>query len=523
MNANGTLDSLTNIWDRKTMLAKLSAIHASGKRFGVLLCDVDFFINIDSKVGSVEGDLILQRIASFFKKIEFFTVGRYGGDEFILIAEGVDQKQIVQMAEHLRKNFRKQRFVSGDSIYAKVPITVSIGAVIGGLTKTTESLLKKAEIALAMAKKQGRNRTVLSDDKDIVLYYDHTANVSTIVGGQLKGYAGDGGPSVQACIAEPYGVELMNNGELLIVDRGNHCIRQIDSRGVISSFAGKGRYGYSGDNEDAVNALMNKPSGVAASADGNVFIADTGNHCIRKINRNGNIYTIAGCGMEGYEGDGGLAINAKLSRPGGVAVDGKGNVYTNDYGNNVIRKISIDGIISTVAGSGKFGYEGDGGSPLVASLDRPYGLAVTPNGHKLYIADYGNHCIRVVDMENNSIRTVCGKGIPGYAGDGGPGEAALLNGPFWVSIWNEDFILIADSENHCIRLYDVVSDRITTIVGNAKSGYHDSMLDKSEASFNLPAGLVADNNGGGCLYVADYGNNAVRRVLFNSSSSGGRQ
>lgn len=501
------------MWDRHTSIEYINMQIQKRKDVCVALSDVDFFVNIDSKVGKIEGDKILYRMVEFFKKkAGEFKVGRYGGDEFIFIYMGKELEQVRGEIEQLRKDFRKQRFISNDSIYAKVPISSSFGITSNEYNNDVLKLLKAAETALAMAKKRGRNQVVVAPESEIIVLNDRNADVMTIIGGGLRGYD-DIGYASNVKILEPYGVDINEQGELLITDRGNHMIRRIRIDGSVDTIAGHGEYGYIGDGGNARLAKLNKPSGVAIGSDNQIYIADTGNHCIREIDQEGKIHTIAGCGQGGYEGDGEKAIYSKLSRPGGVVTDQKGNVYTNDYGNNVIRMISPDGLIYTVAGSGEFGYSGDGKHPLEAAMNRPYGLAVTPYGDKIYIADYGNNCIREVDVNDKVIRTVCGTGEPGYEGDGGEAVKARLNGPFWLSIWHPGYLLIADAENNCIRICNLKTNIIQTLIGNGESGYRDSKILDGEVKFNIPAGMVVDSSNK-ALYIADYGNNAVRRVML---------
>jgi len=510
-------DSLTGVWDCEAINKYLSQKISNKTNFSIALCDIDFFINIDSKVGSSEGDRILIRMAGFLSSYSEFKVGRYCSDSFILIFENFDKEHTVSFVDQLRKQFRKQRFMDQKSIYAKVPITVSFGIVFCAGGGCIERLLKTAEIALAEAKKKGRNRVVSSNNDEIQMISDQKLSVSTLIGG-LVGYSGDGGTAKDAQIAEPYGLDITYDGELLIADRGNHAIRLVDRKGIITTLAGDGRYGYSGDGHYAKDAQFNKPSGVAAGIDGCIYVADTGNHCIRKINKQGIIETLAGYGSEGYEGDGMLGKQSMLSRPGGVVVDLFSNVYTNDYGNNVIRVIRNDGTIYTVAGSGEFGYSGDGGDPLKASINKPYGLAVTKDGKFIFIADYGNHCVREVDVVANRIRTICGTGEPGYSGDGGNGLKAQLNGPYWVCIWKEKYLLIADAENNCIRIFSFKTNILNTLTGNGNPGYTDSATHDGSAEYNIPAGMVPDcmNN---YLYIADYANNAIRVCNLNAYCS----
>lgn len=302
------IDTLTNMWSRDTSISFIDKQLFENKRISVVLVDIDFFINIDSKVGKVEGDKILIRIGKFFKQLDGCKVGRYGGDEFILIFEDVSHDGLYNYIEEVRKLFRKQRFISGHSIYAKVPMTASFGIAHSymGYSNIYE-LLKAAEIALAMAKKFGRNRTAVAPTNYMNIQYEGDVSVYTIVGGGLRGYDGDGKQAIHASISEPYGVDISSDGEIFIADRGNHAIRKIDKSGIIYTIAGNGDYGYSGDGKPAIYSTFNKPSGVAVDKHDNIYIADTGNHCIRKIDTNGNIHTVAGCGEEGYCGDGGHA------------------------------------------------------------------------------------------------------------------------------------------------------------------------------------------------------------------------
>ncbi|MCC5466513.1 NHL domain-containing protein [Pelosinus baikalensis] len=508
-------DLLTNVWNRHTVLSHISQLVQQERKVGIALADVDFFINVDSKVGNEEGDRILQRIASFFSKCEGTVAGRYESDEFILVFSGKEQEELSILLDSLRKSFRKQRFISEDSLYAKVPMTVSFGlAVYGGRINSMELLLKSAEIALAMAKKRGRNQVAAATDNIYIISNDEQAEVSTVIGSGLKGYGGDGCYAASARLVEPYGIDLINEEEIIFADRGNHRIRKIRKDGIVENVAGDGTYGYFGDHGFAQTAKLNKPSGIAVTSENHIYIADTGNHCIRKIDKDGTISTLAGCGLEGYEGDGKEAAMAKLSRPGGVVVDKVGNVYTNDYGNNVIRIITKDGIISTVAGSGEFGYKGDGKNPLEAAMDRPYGLAVTQNGEFIYIADYGNNCIRKVAVREHTIHTICGTGEQGYDGDGGNALKAKLNGPYWISLWLDRYLLIADADNNCIRIMNLLTNRIETLAGNGKPGYCDKKEPDEQTCFNIPAGMVADTKNG-LLYVADYANNAIRKVKIS--------
>ena len=189
----------------------------------------------------------MKRMSDFLSSYSEFIIGRYYSDSFILIFENPDKEHTLSFVEQLRKQFRKQRFMDQQSIYEKVRITVSFGiAFYNGNKRHVEQVLKKSEIALAEAKKKGRNRVISSDDAEIQVITDNTSAVSTLIGG-LIGYSGDGGVAKNAQIAEPYGLDITNKGELLIADRGNHAIRLVNRKGIITTIAGEGKYGYFGD------------------------------------------------------------------------------------------------------------------------------------------------------------------------------------------------------------------------------------------------------------------------------------
>ncbi len=228
-------------------------------------------------------------------------------------------------------------------------------------------------------------------------------NVITIAGTGVQGFSGDGGNATAARLSLPNGVAVDNAGNFFFADEVNHVIRKVTPGGIISTFAGTGEDGYRGDGGPARQAKLNRPYGVATDNAGNVYFADTYNNVIRKVSRDGTISTVAGDGREGYVGNGTPATEARLSKPAGIATDDLGNIYVADEGNNVVRKISVNGIITTVAGNGGKGSRGDGGSAVAAQLSSPRDVAIDHNGD-LYIADFGNHVIRRVKMPPPPLR-----------------------------------------------------------------------------------------------------------------------
>ena len=295
---------------------------------------------------------------------------------------------------------------------------------------------------------------------------DSSGIITTVAGTGDGGYGGDGGLATSAMLNNPSEVAVDGSGNLYISDTRNLRIRKVDSMGTITTIAGTGTSGYSGDGGLATSAMLNNPSGVAVDSSGNLYIADFQNLRIRKVNTSGTITTVAGIGRSGYSGDGGLATSAMLNNPSGVAVDGSGNLYIADSGNLRIRKVDTMGTITTVAGTGVRGYSGDGGLGTSAMLNDPSVVAVDGSGD-LYIADRLNHRIRKVDNSGN-IATVAGIGRSGHSGDGGPATAARLDYPSGVAVDGSGDLYIADRFNHRIRKVDN-SGNIATVAGIGRS------------------------------------------------------
>ena len=268
--------------------------------------------------------------------------------------------------------------------------------------------------------------------------------ISTVAGGRQPGYVGDGGLAIAAKLDHPHGVVTDTAGNLYIADTDNNVIRKVGTNGMITTVAGQlitteagpWRADYAGDGGPATAAKLDHPYGVVTDTAGNLYIADTGNCCIRKIDLEGIITTVAGQAPKyegdsgGYSGDGGPATLSKLKRPNSVAADNVGALYIADTENNRIRKVDVGGIITTVAGNGQEGYAGDGGPATAAKLGAPSGIAVDIAGN-LYIADTDNSCIRKVDV-GGIITTVAGNDKEGYAGERWPRDCRNT----WRSIWH---------------------------------------------------------------------------------------
>ncbi len=346
--------------------------------------------------------------------------------------------------------------------------------------------------------------------------------IYTLAGNGSSGYTGDGGPATLANLNGAASSVRDRSGNLYIADSNNNVIRKVSAgTGLITTFAGTGVSGYSGDNGPATNALFNYPYGLSIDSAGDLYVADEGNSAIRMIAAaTGVITTVAGNGTPGFAGDGGLAASSQLSYPLGTAVDSSGNLYIADSENSRIREVAAKtGIITTVAGSGQFGYAGDGGPATAAELEDPWGVAVDSSGN-LYIADTDNNVIRKVTASTGVITTVAGShpnpydNYGGYSGDGGPATSALLYFPEDVAVDTSGNLFIADTYNQVIREVTASNGIINTIVGagpaSACGGFAGDGGPAFGAALCYPSGVFvggADN-----LYIADGGWSRVREA-----------
>ncbi len=279
--------------------------------------------------------------------------------------------------------------------------------------------------------------------------------ISTVAGTGTAGFSGNGGPATAANINQPTSVAIDDTGNIIITDDANNMIRKVNTSGIISTIAGTGVAGYWGDLGPAVSAQLNSPSGVATDHKGNIYIADVYNHAVRKIDTGGRITTIAGDGTPGYTGNGYSAIIASLNFPKGVIVDSAGNIFIVDQGNSAIRRINTGGIINTYAGCDTPGYSGDGGYGYKAKLNAPTEVATDRSGN-LYIADFNNHVVRKV-TPSGIISTYAGSGTSGYSGDGGNARLANMAGPYGVAVSSTGRIYITDEINNVIRVIDIAT------------------------------------------------------------------
>ena len=332
--------------------------------------------------------------------------------------------------------------------------------------------------------------------------------ITTVAGNGKSDYSGDGGLAINAGL-DPTAVAPDSNGGLYIADKTNHVIRKVGANGIISTVAGIGSSGFSGDGGAATTARLNQPSGVAVDAVGNLFIADQRNHVIREVATNGIITTVVGTGSAGLSGDGGLATDAQLDSPESVRLDAAGNLYIADSYSSRVRKVATNHIITTVAGSSWGGYKGDGGPATSATLSMPADAVMGADGN-LYIADDGNNVVRKV-APNGIITTLAGNGAESYSGDGGPAIRAQFSEPNGVAVDGSGNLYIADSGNSAIRKL-AATGVVTRVVGNAQGdpGCSGDAGPAASAMLELPEGVAFDAAGN--LYIADYGCAVVRRV-----------
>ncbi len=330
--------------------------------------------------------------------------------------------------------------------------------------------------------------------------------ITTIAGGGTAGL-GDGGAAIDCELFQPYFTAFDLSGNLYIADQGNNRVRKINSSGVITTVAGTGIAGFDGDGFAATNAKINEPLGLATDAHGNLFFSDNANHRIRKVDPSGVITTVAGNGSTGFGGDGLAATATSLYSPHGIAVDNFGNIYICDVLNERLRKVDASGIINTVAGTGAPGIFIEGALATTSAIGQPFGVTIDESGN-IFFAAQSAHRVYKVNL-SGIISTVAGTGSFGYNGDNIAATTAKLNGPFNVSLDKKGNIYIADVVNSRIRR---VNDQgiITTVAGKGVNGYSGDGGPATDAEMKSPVGVTCDKYGS--IYISDFGNDRIRFI-----------
>ncbi|MEO5646878.1 MAG: MopE-related protein, partial [Chitinophagaceae bacterium] len=331
------------------------------------------------------------------------------------------------------------------------------------------------------------------------------ANIYTIAGNGTDIY-GDNVQATSTGIGGSRGVAIDSRGNIYIAESDRSRIRKINTSGIITTIAGTGTQGYNGDNIPAINAQLNQPTGVTVDKNGNVYIADQPNNRIRKIDTAGIITTIAGNGTFSFSGDGGPASSAGLFLPTDITIDSVGNIYIADGGNHRIRKINTTGIITTIAGTGIQGYNGDNIQATTARLYQPATVAVS-NGN-IYIADQTNNRIRKINS-SGIITTIAGTGIAGNSGEGGLAITAMLNNPWGVYVDKNENIYLSDAANHTIKKISSTGI-LTTVAGIGLAGFSGEGGPATSARLYYPHAITQDLNNN--LYIADYATFRIRKV-----------
>jgi streptogramin lyase len=336
------------------------------------------------------------------------------------------------------------------------------------------------------------------------------ASISDFAGTGKAGFAGDGGPAREASLNAPFGITRGPDGAIWFCEYQGHVVRRIDQQGIITTIAGSTNAAFGGDGGPASKSALNHPHEIRFDRAGNLFIADTSNHAIRRIDaKTLVISTVAGTGKAGYSGDGGPAAAATLNSPISLQLDGQGNLFVGDIGNHVIRRIeSHTGVIMTFAGTGKAGPTPDGAAITGTPLNGPRSFDIDERGDLWLATREGNQVLHL-DVAKGVIRHVAGTGKKGYSGDGGPAKEATINGPKGIAVGRDGTLFLADTENHTIRRIDAGSRLITTLAGTGRRG-RGADGDSLASALAQPHALWLEPDG--TLFVSDSLNHRIRIV-----------
>ncbi len=335
--------------------------------------------------------------------------------------------------------------------------------------------------------------------------------VQTIAGDGVAGYSGDGGAAASARINNPYGLAAGPDGALYVCEIGNHVIRRVDLKtGAISTVAGNGKMGYSGDGGAATQASLNEPYEIRFDKAGNMFFVEMKNHIIRRVEaKTGIISTVAGTGQPGFAGDGGPAVQAQFRQPHSIAFDPQGNLLVCDIGNHRVRRVNLKtGIIDTYAGNGDRKPTPDGAPVATVPLNGPRAIDLDRQGNLYLVLREGN-AVYKIDAKTQTIHHLAGTGEKGYSGDGGDARKAQLSGPKGIA-WSPDkSVYITDTESHTIRRIDLRTGVISTAVGTGQRG-NGPDGDPLQCKTSRPHGVFIDKKG--VVYIGDSESHRIRAL-----------
>lgn len=338
--------------------------------------------------------------------------------------------------------------------------------------------------------------------------------ISTVAGNGERGFSGDRGPAVDAALNNPFDVVFDGAGNLIFTDTFSHCIRRVDAAtGVITTIAGTTEVGYSGDGGAATAARFNEPYGMAVDASDRLYAADRLNAVVRRIDLKSGIVTrFAGTGEKGFGGDGGPAEQAALVEPNGLAFSRDfSRLYIADVSDNRVRVVDMaTGVLSTFAGTGAAAHDGDGGPATAAGVFGARAVGIRPSDGSVYVMERQGSCLRLVDAETGGISTVSSTGEKGFGGDGGPVATAIYDRPKEMTVDGDGDVLVVDTENHAIRLINWSADRVTTIAGTGAAGYNGDGIAASQATLGRPHGVAIGPDGS--FYIGDTENHRIRKV-----------
>jgi streptogramin lyase len=335
--------------------------------------------------------------------------------------------------------------------------------------------------------------------------------VSTILGTGEAGFSGDGGLAIEAKIRGPFGVVRAPDGCLYVCDTYNHCMRKIDAKGIVTTVVGKGgQKGYYGDGGLATEALLNEPYEVRFDQQGDMYFVEMMNHVIRKVDvKSGKISTIAGTGEKGFSGDGGQAKTARFNRPHSIQFGPNGNLFVCDIGNHRIRKIDMKtGKISTFSGTGKKDKTRDGGEISKVDLNGPRAIDIV--GNTMWLALREGNAVYRLELDKGTIHHVAGTGKKGFTGNGGFAKKATLSGPKGIAVGPKGNIYLADTESHSVRMIDLKTGKLNLIAGDGKKGDGPEGRNPKKCRMDRLHGVFVDKDG--AIYIGDTNTHRIRVI-----------